>query len=125
MEYNGLKIEVKTSAYWQTWKQEKRSRPVFAIPKKHGWKGETSQWDDEIRRHADIYVFCLYAEENQSKARENILDTNHWKFYIVPTEKLPEQKTIGLSSLQRLTDSFSFGEIESRINLEGEKLRLR
>ena len=59
LEYKGLKIEVKTSAYIQSWKQEKLSKPSFGIPMKQGWVGETNEWDGKITRHADVYVFLF------------------------------------------------------------------
>lgn len=104
IEYQGLKIEVKTSAYVQSWKQDKPSKPSFGIPMKQGWVGETNEWDGEIIRHADVYVFCLLDHKDEKTI--NPLDTTQWVFYVVKTteinEKLQDQKTVGLSTIEWL-----------------------
>lgn len=116
IDYDQLKIEVKTSAYWQTWKQKRATKPVFGIPKKRGWISETNEWDNKLDRQADVYIFCLYHETDEQKARQNVLNTDFWKFYVVPTSGLPDQKTISLSSLERLTSTIPFTELKSRVD---------
>ena len=100
---DGIKIEVKTSAYIQTWKQEKLSIPTFDISKKYGWVGETSEWDNVKDRQANVYVFCLHLEKDKLKqlTPEN---SENWLFYVVSTnlinEKLADQKSLRISTLE-------------------------
>jgi hypothetical protein len=114
--YQGIKIEVKTSAYIQTWKQKKLTPPKFGIPAKQLWSEDTGKYDGETKRHADVYVFCLYTETDIKKAREHILNTDYWQFYVVSTQRLPKQKTIGLSSLELLTKQIGFAELATEID---------
>jgi hypothetical protein len=98
---NGLKIEVKSSAYLQTWKQKKYSTPIFNIPKTKAWDFIENTYDTERKRQADLYVFALLA--HLDKETINPLDTNQWEFYIISTininNQLKDSKQISLKRL--------------------------
>ncbi len=100
---SGSTIEIKSSAYVQSWKQSKRSVIQFGIAPRSNWDPETGEWREGLRRWADIYVFCVFHGEEPLDP----LDTSNWDFYVLPTEVLdrecPRQKTIGLNSLKRLS----------------------
>lgn len=112
LDYNGLRIEIKSSAYIQAWEQYKYSTIRFGI-------GEKVKWDKSKRiegtptvnkrveapkRNCDLYVFCLYSHKERETA--NPINLNQWTFYIVPTkllnEKLGNQKSLSLSKLESL-----------------------
>lgn len=104
---SGTTIEVKSSAYVQSWKQEKYFPIKFTIaPRFWSWNPETGKsiGGDVKQRWADIYVFCVFTKK---KNPFNPLDTATWDFYVLPTkildQKCPEQKTIRLSSLEKLS----------------------
>ena len=66
------KIEVKSSAYLQSWRQKKYSTIEFGIARtKEAWDAHTgkSQTHDPPKRIADIYVFCLLTAQGQSHGR--------------------------------------------------------
>jgi hypothetical protein len=46
IRYRRKKIEVKSAAYTQRWKQEKPSVIRFDISKKYGWNAETNEYPD-------------------------------------------------------------------------------
>ena len=120
----GIRIEVKSSAYLQSWHQRNPSTIQFDIAPKRGWSPETNLYDDKVCRHADVYVFCLLACRDKVKA--NPLDMHQWEFYVLSTKILdkmvPKQKTIGLSSLLRLgAERVEFQEIHHAVkNAVGE-----
>ncbi|MEI6093638.1 MAG: hypothetical protein WCQ47_08185, partial [bacterium] len=58
--YNGKKIEVKTSAYIQSWHQNKLSQIKYDIEPKRKWDPLTNIVGSDISRNSDCYVFCLY-----------------------------------------------------------------
>ncbi|MDO3384962.1 hypothetical protein QWI17_03800 [Gilvimarinus sp. SDUM040013] len=97
---SGLKIEVKSSSYLQSWQQNKPSRISFGIQP----TGTSQTRGEEKSRKADIYVFCVLAHKDMSSV--NPLSLEQWDFYILSTsvlnEKAPEQQTITLSSLLEL-----------------------
>lgn len=105
LSYGGSKIEVKSSAYLQSWYQEKPSVISFDVGERGSWEATTNTWTSERRRSADCYVFCLYAERDRDRA--NVLDTAAWWFYVVPTsqvnEKLKNQGKAGLSMIESMT----------------------
>jgi len=97
---NGLKIEIKSSAYLQSWEQKKLSNISFGIQP----TGD-SQSNSTIRtRKSDIYIFCVLAHTDKESV--NPLDLSQWDFYLLDTNilntKVPTQKTISLSSLLSL-----------------------
>jgi hypothetical protein len=52
-----IKIEVKSSAYLQSWKQKGLSKISFDIAPKRGWTAETNEYSASATRGADYYVF--------------------------------------------------------------------
>lgn len=94
----GCKIEVKTSAYRQVWKQRKPSSLVFDVAQKIDWENGSNA----PRRHADVYVFCVFNNEQDVASP---LDLEAWDFYVAATADmdviLGEQKTATLAALKK------------------------
>jgi hypothetical protein len=76
---NGKTYEIKASGYEQSWEQLMPSKIRFQIQ----------------QRVADAYIFCLHVGRDPA-------DTTTWKFWVVPTAKLSNQKSIGLKTLEAL-----------------------
>lgn len=120
----GVKIEVKSSAYLQSWKCSKLSTIQFDVAPKKSWDSETNQYSETIGRNSDVYVFCLFSCQDPSFA--NPLDLSQWDFYVLSTnvlnERIPKQKTIGLTSLVRLgAEKVSYFELATTINAAAAK----
>lgn len=100
----GNKIEVKSSAYLQSWKQTRFSSITYGIRATYAYDFNEMSYEEERKRQSNYYIFCLLTEKDNEKI--NPLDLGQWEFYLLPTkvldEKLPEGKTISLSSLKRL-----------------------
>ena len=98
---SGLRVEVKSAAYLQSWKQEKLSAISFGIAPTFGWNAKTNEYSTEKERQSDVYVFCLLDEQDPAKI--NPMDLDQWKFYVLATEVLNEsvgaQKTIRLKPM--------------------------
>lgn len=101
----GLRIEVKSCGYLQSWYQKKLSPITFSVRKTRKWDAETGRMESEPGRHADIYIFALLAHKT-SKRTLDALDLDQWEFYLVPTQKINErrrsQHSITLKSLHKL-----------------------
>ena len=103
LEFNGCKIEVKASAFLQSWSQKRLSRPSFSIRAARRWDPRINELVGEPKRHADLYIFCLLT--HKVKATLNPLNLDQWKFYILETTALDSHKqyrmakTIGLSGV--------------------------
>lgn len=100
---NGKKLEIKSAAYIQSWKQRKLSEINFGISPSVGAK-DNPEYDGTKRRWADYYIFCLLKNKDQESI--NPLDLSQWTFFILKTEVLnkykPHQKSIGINSLFKL-----------------------
>lgn len=101
---DGTRIEVKSAAYLQSWAHAKLSNISFSIRPTLAWNSQTNQLSSELRRQADIYVFCLLT--HQEKNTLDPMKLEQWEFYLLHSARLdehfPTQKTIGLSSLLKL-----------------------
>ena len=100
----GIKIEVKSAAYLQSWHQDRPSAISFGIAKTYPWDWKTNQYEEKQVRSADVYVFCVLAHRDGRTI--NPLELTQWEFYILPTNTLDsslgDQKTVSLSRLKDL-----------------------
>lgn len=92
----GLKIEVKSAAYIQSWSQDRLSRVSFRTRKTRAWESETATYRTEAKRQADIYIFALLAHID--KQTIDPLDLDQWKFYVLPTSVL-DRRTLSQDSI--------------------------
>ncbi len=97
----GVAVEVKTSGYIQTWKQEHLSKLIFGISPTYGWDSKVNKYEEVKKRQSDVYVFCVHKHTEQETV--NPLLISQWDFYLMQTklidEKFGEQKSVTLSSL--------------------------
>ncbi len=101
-----VKIEVKSSARVQSWKQKTLSPIEFNIAPTRGWNAETGKYQsEEPSRSADIYVFCAL---RKCRIMEHVeaLNTDNWDFYVLHRDVLdrerPDQKKIREGPLRKL-----------------------
>jgi hypothetical protein len=101
---SGIKIEVKSAAYLQSWYHKKYSTISFGIKPTRAYDADTNKFADEIKRQAQVYVFCLL--KHKDKNTLNPLDLDQWDFYILAAsilnEKYSAQNSIGLAGLLKL-----------------------
>jgi hypothetical protein len=118
LRYMEKKIEVKTAAYLQAWKQKAPSIIRFDIAEKLAWDAETSISSTTRLRSADCYVFCLFAEKDMAQA--NILNVSSWEFYVVSTtqviQEFAQQKSVGLARIQKLCAPVNYITVKQRID---------
>ena len=101
---DGIKIEVKSAAYLQSWQQSKNSIIQYNIRPTLAWEASTNTYTTEIKRTADVYVFCLLNEQDRHLV--NPLDLDQWEFFVLATEQINRekgsQKTIGLNGILKM-----------------------
>jgi hypothetical protein len=113
---DGISIEVKTSAYIQSWGQNDYSKIYFDIAPTYVLKEDNTITLDR-QRQALIYIFCLLHHKDQESIDPMNLD--QWTFYLVKTdtlnERLPNQKSMSLSTLEKKLDPIkcNFGGLEA------------
>jgi hypothetical protein len=117
LDYAGKKIEVKSSAYLQSWLQRSLTRPVFSIAARQQWIEKTGAFEDP-RRVADCYIFCLY--HDRAGANADILDVSRWTFYALSISSLIRHcqtaKTLSLTRLETITLPVGFGGLKDRVD---------
>ena len=120
---SGIKIEVKSSAYIQSWDQKKLSPITFRTPKTRAWDADTGLMDIEAKRQADVYVFALLAHTDQETI--DPLNLDQWRFYVVPTAildaRVRSQHSITLNSLEKLVDTIPFSDLAQVVEKCKEK----
>ena len=101
---NGIKIEVKSSGYIQSWYQTEYSKIVFNIPKTFGWDEKTNSYSTIKERQSDVYVLCVHKHKDQDTL--NPLDISQWDFYVLPTKLIntycENAKTVTLSKALKI-----------------------
>ncbi|MBD1870313.1 hypothetical protein H6F95_24070 [Cyanobacteria bacterium FACHB-471] len=106
--YQGKRIEVKSSAFIQSWQQKKLYNPAFSIKK-----------NSKGTRESDFYIFCLYSEQIRSRA--NPLRIEDWKFWVAPTPVLKEsvldKKNVSLRTIESYFESgVSYSQLRDHLD---------
>lgn len=116
----GIKLEIKSAAYIQSWFQRSFSKISFSTKAALYWDSLTNDQSSEKKRHADVYVFCLLHHDNKPTVDPLIM--NQWEFYVMATKELNEytrsQHSITLNSLQRLTSAVPYDKLYEAIKLK-------
>jgi hypothetical protein len=101
----GVKVEVKSAAYLQSWAHKDYSAIRFGTPKTRAWDPDSNQLAPDVKHQADVYVFALLAHKNKSTLDPMNLD--QWVFYVLPTTALSartrSQQSISLATLETLS----------------------
>lgn len=122
----GLKIEVKSAAYVQSWLQGRLSDVVFRTPRTRAWDSTTNRFSGEPRRQAEVYVLALL--HHRDKLTINPLDLRQWSFFVVATHILDKrtrsQHSITLRSLEALGPSLQYSELAASVIQAGHAQRM-
>jgi hypothetical protein len=116
---DGIKVEVKSAAYVQSWYQNKLSTISFRTPKTLVWDPDTNTRNSEPSRVANIYVFALLSHKDKKSI--DPMNLNQWSFYVLPTTILDErtrsQHSITLPTLERLSGgSVTFYDLKEKVS---------
>ena len=107
---SGIKVEVKSSAYLQSWHQATASTPTFSIKKAREWFPETNELSEERLRYSDVYVFCLLAYKGDKRLLDP-LDLSQWVFYVVKTSEIDrifgDRSSISINRVKDLSQAYS------------------
>lgn len=119
---DGVRVEVKSAAYLQSWAQKELSRISFSTPRTLAWDADGGGFAEVARRHAQVYVFALLAHTDKASVDPLVLD--QWTFYVLPTAVLDgrtrSQHSITLKTLQGLAEAVSFGGLRQAVNQAAE-----
>ncbi len=115
----GIKVEVKSAAYLQTWKQSRCSTISFGVAPSRSFNAAIGKREQKSVRGADVYVFCLLAHKDKSTL--DPMNMDQWQFFVVATRTIDAaigaQESLSLSRLLKLGPiQCSYGGISSAID---------
>lgn len=110
---DGLRLEVKQSAYRQSWDTPATAKvsPGFDV------KARTGRWEKttfiaEPGRAADLYVLAYHDRRDEGADHRNPLQ---WEFFVLPATAIPPVARIALNSVRRLTQPVRIDNLASRV----------
>lgn len=119
----GVKVEVKSAAYLQSWKMKRYSSIRFLTRKARAWDALTGLMAAEAKRQADVYVFALLA--NKDRATLDPLNVGQWIFYVLPASTLDDfrhRKSISLRCLEQLCNATGYSHLREAVSKAGAQL---
>lgn len=98
---SNIKVEVKSASYLQSWFHKEHSKILFSIRPSRAWSADTNVMATELKRQADVYVFCLLNHKEKDEQFDP-MNLDVWDFYVVSAgvldERFPTPKQIRLRS---------------------------
>ena len=119
MTPEGIKIEVKSAAYIQTWHKadDKHSAISFGIKETTDFTTPVAERTPEKHRWADVYVFCLL--HHPDRASIDPLNLDQWTFFVLATQEInaynQSAQSISLAALQRLTAAVGYDGLAAAV----------
>lgn len=89
----GTRVEVKSSAYLQSWRQSRFSEIVFRNLTGHAWS-DTEGYTAERVVRADVFVFAVHTCQDPSSY--DMLEATAWQFRVVPASLIEKLGVRGL-----------------------------
>lgn len=120
----GVRVEVKSAAFIQTWHQTRLSSISFLTPKTRAWDPATNIESPDPKRQADVYVFALL--HHTDKSTVDPLDVSQWRFYVLPTSALDararSQHSITFKTLETMCKGCAtFADLASAVTVAATK----
>jgi len=122
---DGIKVEVKSAAFIQSWEQKKISTAIFSAKQTKYWNSQLNSFDTTIKFQADIYVCCLL--KHLDRLTIDPLNLDQWEFYILSARDMynfnKRKVTLTLKSLKKITTAVGYDKIRSSVidTYNGEK----
>lgn len=110
---DGVRLEVKQSAYRQSWQTAPGAKvsPAFDVKaRKQFWDG--TAYVASNRRAADIYVLAYHGRADDSADHR---DPYQWEFFVLRSASIPPVARIALGSVRRLTDSVTVDVLANEV----------
>jgi hypothetical protein len=112
---DGLRLEVKASAYLQAWQQSRLSTVTFGGLSARTWS-PTEGYSEAGSYNADGYVFAVLTAVEHGAY--DALDLDQWSFWVLPRAVLADtgQRSIRLSRVEALAGPpVSYGNLAVRV----------
>jgi hypothetical protein len=114
---DGTTIEVKCSAFLQSWVQKRHSDLVFGRLSAREFDATCNEYSMDVRIRADVFVFAVQTQ--REPASYDVLDISHWEFWVVSASTIRERagKTVGISWVrQHARGPLPYGDLANAIH---------
>lgn len=109
---SGTRMQIKQAAALQSWGPLK-GPPRFSIAHKKGaWVDNGQSWIPGRSRNAEIFVFGWHPLTTDEADHR---DPSQWHFYPVRESSLPDQESIALSALDKITNPCRYNDMPTII----------
>lgn len=109
---SGLRLEVKQSALRQSWVSISAPKPSWDIKARTGYWSAGNVWVASPGRNADIYVLGLHDVLDDTADHR---DPEQWKFFVIPTQKLPATQRLSMRGAQALSRAFPVHQLAEAV----------
>ncbi len=112
---DGVRVEVKSSAYLQAWAQTKPSAINFSGLVAKTWTARDG-YSPAGSYNADVYVFAVLTTTDH--ATYDALDVDQWSFWVLPRSAVAAtgQQSMGLARVQALAGPpVPYGQLAARV----------
>ena len=98
---DGTQIEVKCSAFLQSWPQKRLSDLVFGRLTSRPWNTRLNEYANARTVHAAVYVFAVQMQTEPSGY--DMLDLGHWSFWVMGRDRLEAAavRSVGIAWVKR------------------------
>jgi hypothetical protein len=114
---DGTTIEVKCSAFLQSWNQRRHSSLSFGRLSAREFDEARNEYSVDPRVRADVFVFAV--QNQRDPVAYDMLDLSHWQFWVVDADTIRTKggKTVGIAWVHsHATGPFSHPELASAIH---------
>lgn len=113
---DGTTIEVKCSAYLQSWTLKRHSELRFGRLIAREFDAARNEYSAEARVRAEVFVFCVQTQRDP--VAYDMFDLSHWEFWVTDANTIRERavKTIGIGWVrQHATGPFPYADLAGAI----------
>ncbi|HVM14406.1 MAG TPA: hypothetical protein VM287_08765 [Egibacteraceae bacterium] len=118
---SGVRVEVKSSGYLQSWPQAQVSRIGFGKLAGLSWDENTGAFGEQREVRADVFVFAV--QTCTDHAAYDALDVAQWEFYVVPAAAIRgagyRSASVGFVREHANAGPIGFGELAAAIEDAG------
>lgn len=114
---DGTRIEVKCSAFLQSWTQKQHSELWFGRLTAREFDADRNEYSADVRVRADVFVFAVQTQ--REPAVYDMLDIAHWEFWVAGAEMLrqADTKAVGIAWVrQHAAGPLTHGELADAIH---------
>ena len=113
---SGIKIEVKSGGFLQSWNQKKLSKIVFSGLRGQVWDSQNNCRGKSLEYRADIYIFAVQTSDSHNSF--NPLDLAQWEFYVVPKADMIKRsvKSISLETVKKIAMPVIYSKLKTQVS---------